>query len=132
MLDEDDIITHAALRLDGYACLERTGFDTDAAGRRCLAARECDLATLEAMMVLFTLQRWLFKWGGEMLQRTHPDWWLCRECFLRTAREPTPPEHADARYIEPWNERFVPRLDEAIGIVASAHEATAYLWPPER
>lgn len=130
MLDHDEVIIHAALRLDSYACIGHTGFDTDDAMRRCEEARACDLPTLQSMMMLFKLQRWLFGWGGTTLERTSPRWWLCRECFLRTARHATPAEFADPRFHEAWVERFVPSLDEAIGVVASIHAATMYDWPP--
>ncbi len=64
--DEHDILTHCALRFDGYAYLEQSGFDHQQALEDFFQTGEWNLSPLEAMTTLFTLQR-----QGGMLMALH-------------------------------------------------------------
>ena len=125
-LDEDRILTFAALRFDGYAYADATGFDWMEWTTEHFAAEGDQLEPLEVLALFFASQRYLCKWGGEMLPKTHRDWWMYRELFLRAVETPVPLEYRGDTWWLEWKLRYEPRRDECIEVVAEAHMSTAY------
>ncbi|MFW5683037.1 MAG: hypothetical protein ACOC1G_08545 [Phycisphaeraceae bacterium] len=133
---EDAIITAYALRFDGYAYQEETGFDGvyDRDGRK-LSRNFFDHGTLpdnhlERLAFFFKMQRFLCKWGGEMLPQQGGYWRLYRTLFLDLADADIPPRfRLEDRYAK-WEEDFMPHHDASVALVRRIHETTAYAEDP--
>lgn len=124
--DEDAILSAAALRFDGYAYADTTGFDWQGWTPERYAAQGDQLKPLEVLALFFSMQRFLCKWGGEMLPRTHGRWWMYRELFFRVVEIPVPSAYREHSWWVDWKLEYAPRLDECIEVVARAHRTTAY------
>lgn len=74
------------------------------------------------------LQRWLFKWGGEVLPETSADWWLFRSLFLCTALADLPQQLRASERYEEWERTFVPHRSSHLALVAAIHGDTHYEW----
>ena len=125
-LEECQILVYAALRFDGYAFAEATGFDWNEWGPQRYAAEGNQLAPLEVLALFFASQRFLSKWGGETLPDTHPYWWKYRELFLRAVDTQVPIEYRHGEWWLEWKLRYEPRCDECVEIVAATHRRTTY------
>lgn len=130
-LSEDYILTHSALRINGYRYRDETDLDTD--GILDVFYRTGSFGTAtppDKLACFFLLQRFLCKWGGERLSKNSPEWKAYRQLFLDTARVEVPCEF---RPREPcatrWEHRIHPRLDDCIAIVAAEHKKTEYAEP---
>ena len=129
---ENEILTACALRFDGYAYVEATGFRHQAAIRRMIEIRTCWRSTERMMCMFFMLQRYLCKWGGETLPETSPEWWAYRELFLKVAHESVPATYRHEPFATEWDERYAPNLRDAIELIQASHERTQYDWYPSR
>lgn len=123
----DDILITAALRVDGYKLQSRHPFDHIAAQETYKESRSwAHLDPYQQLATFFFLQRYLYKWGGEMLSQRSLVWRGFIELFLLTCRLPTPEEYRDQAIDEEWTTKYLPRLDECISLVNEVYQATEY------
>ncbi len=128
---EHEILTCAALRIDGYKILNETKITPERV-RQLIDAygtpdAEVEATPLEKQCAFFHLQRYLCKWGGEQLPFHHSNWCAYRRLFLETVAHAVPPEFADPTYL--WDEKYGPHLDYCMQTVRKIHEETVYLTP---
>lgn len=124
-LDERDILTHCALRFDGCAYLEQTGFDHQQALEEFLRTGEWRFSPSEAMATLFALQRFLCKGGGVYYGEASRHWKAYRELFLRVAGEDVPDNYRGP-FFDQWETEYAPDLAQVIALVQQVHENTDY------
>ena len=73
------------------------------------------------------MQRYLYKWGGDMLPKTSPEWKVFRSLYLATTNIEVPDRYiSDYDWVERWKYRIKPRLEFYTAIVSKAHEETDY------
>lgn len=131
MSNVEDAMTTCALRFDGYTFMEETGFDHRAALDTFYQTGEWNHLTLpQQMSAYFLLQRYLNKWGGEMLPHESKERGAYHSLFLVVCRE-APPEQSKTDfdtqpYLSEWERRFVPQLDAIEAAIRREHEATVY------
>ncbi len=125
-LVERQMLTCAALRFDGHAYVDATGFDWNEWEPERYAAEGDQLDAPEILSLFFASQRFLCKWGGEMLPDTHPHWWMYRELFLQAVDIQVPREYRHEDYWLEWKLRYEPRRDECVEVVATIHRRTEY------
>jgi len=130
---EKEVLSCAALRFDGYKYEQETGFDWDKACEVFFQTGELPKSKMEQMALFYMLQRFLFKWGGEMLSHEDPHWKLFRTLFLSVCTAYAPPYYrvtfTDA--YDRWPRDFFPRLKEYKAIVDLIHRNTHYHAPDE-
>ncbi len=102
--DDDDAFIFAALRFDGYAFRDATGFDDHAAFERARDEGPDGLTLEQRFALLFLLQRYLYKWGGERLSRSGPEWRLFRRLFVELAPQDAPERYRVDDYDRRWRE----------------------------
>lgn len=61
----------------------------------------------------FSLQRYLFKWGGEYLGHDSPEWLAFWHLFLALYRQQTPARWCHEEYETAWQERYRLRIEDA-------------------
>ena len=122
---EHDILTAGALRFDGYRYEEAVGFDHNAAAESFYRRGTLPDDSLERMCMLFMLQRYLCKWGGEYEPHHGRAWRLYRTLFLSVGDLPVPPPHScDVdRSRPPWRDGV---NTESIACVRRIHTAIIY------
>jgi hypothetical protein len=127
---ERDVLARWALRFDGWAFRRHWGDDL------CLAAISDWVHFLrppngpdEQACVLFMLQRWLMKWGGEMLPSHHVEWRAFRLMFLMCASAGVPVVWRHPEWYAAWRSFAKGRESELIAVVARAHANTDYRVP---
>lgn len=130
---ERNVLTACALRFDGYDYI-----DTAQRGDSRLVKEQLDRHLIPEDLSLrlatfFHLQRYLMKWGGEMLPLHGPEWRHFRELFLSVVNEPVPPQYQYAEYYEDWLTNYEPFRAQCIEVVRAIHESTSYddNAPPE-
>lgn len=125
--DIDDILISAALRFDGYKYAERRRFNHIAAQKTYEKSRDWShLGRYQRMAVFFTLQRYLYKWGGDMLSRRSLTWRGFLELFLSTYRYDVPAAYRLPEYYERWATCYVPRLGGCLAAVEKVYYTTQY------
>lgn len=124
--NEDDILITCALRFDGYRYAQEQGFDSAEAYKRLLTSGPSSFTLPEQMTLFFSLQRFLFKWGGEGLRRTAPEWRIFRELFLGLADKQVPEPYRIKDYLHQWESGFAPRIGQCIELIRTIHEQTSY------
>ena len=122
---EQDILTAGALRFDGYRYEEAVGFDHNAAAESFYRRGTLLDDPVERMCMLFMLQRYLCKWGGEYEPHHGRAWRLYRTLFLSVAEEPVPAAYQDAERYRHWQQQYGSDAD-AIACVRRVHQAIRY------
>jgi hypothetical protein len=120
-----------ALRFDGWKYCEANRIDHVPLVDRAVDHDNLPTNPGELMVVLFMLQRGLFKWGLEREPRSGSCWKAFREAFVRACRLPVPEEFRIEEYYSRWEREYVPIADACIAKIAAIHAATTY-EPPER
>lgn len=123
---EMEILTAWALRFDGYAYEAETGF--------ILADGSTDYADhgrlpddpLRRLAILFALQRWLGKWGGEYEPLHGRTWRRFRELFLVTTDVEVPERYRMSKWYEPWEREWLPRAATDVAFIARIHAGMTY------
>ncbi len=99
-------MTTCALRFDGYRWLEATRGRgaNDFTPWSVPVTRTLRLhpTTEENFAAFFALQRWLFKWGGEMQAESAAGHTAFRFLFLHVHHLPTPPDFVNPEYDRQW------------------------------
>lgn len=108
---QHDLLCEVALRFDGYRFAESTRCDAIELGRAMVAGTLMGTDD-EAMCVLFHLQRYVCKWGGEQEPLDGEVWRTIRALVIRLALLPVP----DFWRMQPpaWPERSPDELVTAI------------------
>jgi ADP-ribose pyrophosphatase YjhB (NUDIX family) len=125
---ERDILTTAALRFDGYKYHEKTGFDHGLCINNCLLTQSLPDSHTDRLCIFFMLQRFLMKWGGDMLPVTDPNWRLFRTLFLDLCNSYIPFDYRFIKtgsYID-WEMKYSARAQECKAIVQLIHQNTEY------
>jgi hypothetical protein len=81
---------------------------------------------LGRLAVLFAMQRWLGKFGGEYQPLHGRAWRRFRELFLRTHDVRVPEGYRMAGRYDDWLRDRLPRKVEDVELVERIHAATAY------
>jgi hypothetical protein len=124
---EDDILIAFALRMNGYKYADSKNLEISHFYEKLEKQGMEDLTTIEKMVALFAMQRYLYKWGGEYQVRQSRIWQQFRELFLNVADCEVPEPYRDDQLYARWRDEFVPRLQECIRMVREIHETTEYL-----
>jgi hypothetical protein len=127
-LGERDLLTHGALRIDGYKYAEETGFDPkntlDAYYETCSFAPQ---DRLHLLCCLFHLQRFLCKCGGEQLESNSREWKAYRELFLLTSNVDVPEAYRQKRLeTKIWDEIIKPNINLCVNYIQRIHVNTKY------
>lgn len=124
--DVDHTMILCAMRFDGYRWLETTqgrGANDFTPWTEPVARTMClHLTDTENFAAYFALQRWLFKWGGEMQAPSAADHTAFRFLFLHLHHLPTPPEFLNPEYGRQWT-----NLDRQIIVAHAARVRHALL-----
>lgn len=112
---EDAILCACALRFDGYKHQQVTG--------RKIEQMEIPQDTADQMQMFFMLQRYLYKWGGEMEPHDGETFQTFRKLFLLLSREPVPVEYQMGEYYQAWIENFEPFLAQVEKVVEDRYLA---------
>jgi hypothetical protein len=123
---EEHILTHCALRFDGYAYREATGFHENEALEDFLSTGQWNITTEEQLTAFFLLQRFLMKWGGEYLSERGKEWRAFRSLFLLTCEYEIPPKYRFNGEYEVWEKKYRPRHAECVQTIRHIHETTDY------
>jgi hypothetical protein len=124
--DEDAILIAWALRFDGYKYVERElGGDDSVFTQYEEEERVPDEAGLQ-LALFFRMQRYLYKWGGEMLPRHSKEWRFFRTLFFAVADKPTPPAFRADQYYTKWLHNYDPYREQCMATVRAVHAATEY------
>ena len=122
-LREEDVLTACALRFDGNRYLgNRTNEFNDKYLVPCIIPEE----PLDQMALMFLLQRWLLKWGGENEPKNGRYWFTFRDLFLRISRYPVPEEYQFEDFYFSWVSNYIPFLIEAENLVTDIHKNLNY------
>ena len=124
--DEDETLVACALRFDGYRYLDDHPFDHSQALDDFYRTGEWRLSQLEQLAVFFMLQRFLYKWGGEMLARTSAVWRAFRSLFLLVYKYEIPERFRHHDYFDAWVQDYVPTLVERAALIRRIHEDSNY------
>ena len=113
--DEDRFLTPCALRFDFDKYLEKSSArnswnyeDFVLFSRKILATREFFAEQLDNFAAFCSLQRYLYKWGGERLTVYSEEHTTFRLLFLHLYREDVPPELRYQSYHQTWQEKYAP------------------------
>lgn len=123
---EMEILTAWALRFDGYAYEAATGFILAEGSTAWADDGRLPDDPLQRLAILFALQRWLGKWGGEYEPLHGGTWRRFRELFLVTTDVEVPFKYRMSKWYAPWEREWRPHAAEHIELVARIHAATAY------
>ncbi|MCC6355232.1 MAG: hypothetical protein IT577_15175 [Verrucomicrobiae bacterium] len=95
-----------ALRFDGYRWLEATQgrdpHDFRPWTVPLVQSLRLHPTDAESFATYFALQRWLFKWGGEMQSQSAAGHTAFRFLFLHLHHLPTPPDFVNPEYERQW------------------------------
>lgn len=125
-LKEEKILSSCALRFDGYKFLKENSFDPQKALDDFLSTGEWAISPLEQLACFFFLQRYLSKWGGEMLPKSSKYWQAYRSLFLVVNAYDIPAVYRLDNYFEEWRSQFEPRLAECVDLIEKVHSSTPY------
>ena len=127
-LDEDPILIACALRFDGWRYIERMGFDHVGACEAFITTGVIPALVGERMAVFFGLQRYLYKWGGEMEPRNGRYWRAFRAFFLLTCADPVPDGYAFPPLTDQWdwNRTYAGAVIKVASWIQHIHDGTAY------
>lgn len=111
---ENELLIACALRFDGYRYAEETGLNgPDGDGRGLAALADPVVKTLELypepldnLAAFFTLQRFLYKWGGERLTAFSREHLAFRLLFLDVYRQDIPERFRFEPYYSDWERDF--------------------------
>lgn len=129
---EMEIMTDYALRFDGYGYVDATGFDyiKDEQGREYedafAATGEFPEDPEQRMCILFMLQRFLGKWGGERSPHDAKYWRMFRHLFLQTAHLDVRPEYRHEGYYRSWAARDEDERNRDVQTIRQIHDTTRY------
>ena len=123
--DEDPILIPCALRFDGWSYIEGMGFDHVAAAEAFITTGVIPTLVEERMAVFFGLQRYLYKWGGEMEPRNGRYWRAFRAFFLITCAEPVPDGYAYEPFNGPWEREYGGAVIKVASWIQQIHDTTA-------
>ncbi len=126
---EDYILTHSALRINGYKYRDATDLDMKTIFdefRR--SGTFGDATPLDKLAYFCLLQRFLYKWGGERLERDSVEWKMFRTLFLQTVDVEVPEAFfPGSLWTDKWEYRIKPRIKICIEIIENAHKNTRYV-----
>ncbi|NBP78589.1 MAG: hypothetical protein EBU62_14000 [Proteobacteria bacterium] len=127
-LDEDPILIACALRFDGWKYIERMGFDHVGACEAFITSGVIPALVGERMAVFFGLQRYLYKWGGEMEPRNGRYWRAFRAFFLLTCADPVPDGYAFPPLTDrwDWNRTYAGAAFKVASWIQHIHDGTEY------
>jgi hypothetical protein len=134
-LKEDAILAAAALRVDGYKMLEETGIPKERIRELTVKYQagdsSFDATDEEKLATFFYLQRYLCKWGGELISCDRPEWRAYRQLFLECVELRIP--EAFKRNFGWWeDEGYADRVRECVQTVQQIHLTIQYQeWPEE-
>ena len=116
----------AALRFDGYQYAQEKypqerDFPTDQLEQHLIPEE-----LLDQLLFFFFRQRFLHKWGGEMLPRSAPHWRHFRDLFLLTCQASIPEAYQHPSYHQQWEQEFKPDLEKHIETIRNIHKKTNY------
>jgi hypothetical protein len=120
----DDILITCALRFHGYAYLDDHPFDHQRALQQYIEDGILPAAIEQQMAMFFLLQRFLYKWGGEMLPRTDLYWERFRALFDLVSQHDVPERYRESHHAETWSQEYAPRLEECRAVVRAMTEQT--------
>lgn len=123
---EKNILACAALRFDGYAYMDRTAFDSQAALKAYVDEGVLPPSPLDQLCLCFLLQRSLMKWSNGKTARNGKYWKAFRELFLQTYAFCIPPEYRYEECMQRWKSEFLPKLNECVALVQVIHSTTNY------
>lgn len=126
---EDESLTACALRFDGHAFIDRTGFAAQAAIDRFTTSGASPDDRGQLLAMLFILQRSLLKWTGPYWPRTGPEWWAIRTLFLRLWETGVPSEYLLKTDAWAWDALPADERAARVRAVAALHAATVYERP---
>lgn len=121
-----EALTAYALRFDGYRYSEDHGFDHRTASETFFADGALPDDTSELMCMLFMLQRFLCKWGGEYEPQHGKYWRLYRTLFLQVADEKVPRKYRQPECYARWVEEYKPNHTQHVAAVRRVHENIVY------
>lgn len=125
-LQEEEILTACALRFDGYAYVEATGFDYDRAIDNYFRSGVWDLEPLEQLATFFMLQRGLCKWNLVYEPQDGKYWRAFRELFLKAYRHEIPERYRQQPYYDEWAVKSKAEVRRCVALVRGVNEGTAY------
>ena len=123
---EMEILTAWALRFDGYAYEAATGFVLADGSTAWADHGRLPDDPLARLAILFALQRWLGKWGGEYEPLHGRTWRRFRELFLLTHAVRVPREYRFGHWYEDWKRERLPRAAEDVSLAERIHAETKY------
>lgn len=130
MVSEDDILIAYALRFDGHVHLRDHPFDHHQAYGEYFETDDWKhTSPMEKLTVFFLLQRFLYKWGGEMLPKTSLEWKAFRSLFLQTYQYEIPKEYRHWEFYADWEKEFASNQALHAEIVREIHRTTEYEGP---
>ena len=132
--NESDILIAYALRFDGYAHEFSGDSQQDVLRHELSLAVEDGIYPEDPIIqlrCLFSLQRYLCKWGGETLPECSAEWRAYRMLFLMTALAAVPEDYRHPERYGTWVLEYEPDRHKHIAIVAGVHHRTRYLHPSE-
>ncbi len=132
IMDEDDVLISWGMRFDGYLYQRDTGFDPDRFNEKFFEEDSLDWAEpLDCLAAFFCLQRYLYKFGGERLEKTSPEWRMFRKLFLDTARIDVPERYRGSElwygeWYERWLAQSAPQLEQHVSLIERIDRETIY------
>ncbi|MEO5721657.1 MAG: hypothetical protein ABIR71_09330 [Chthoniobacterales bacterium] len=120
------------MRFDGYLHVEDTGFEPNAFQQKFFETGSLGWANpLDALAAFHFLQRFLYKFGGESLEKDAPEWGFFRKLFLYTARFEVPIRYRGSDLWYPsWYDRWLaqcaPHIEDHISIIEAIDCGTKY------
>ncbi len=123
--DVADTIMVCALRFDGYKWLEAklgrgAAHDFTPWTQPVIETLEVHSTLEENFVAFFALQRWLHKWGGEMLPESAPDHTAYRFLFLHLHAVETPERFIHDEYQARWLQTNPKRVAHHASLVRRA------------
>jgi hypothetical protein len=127
-INEDDVLIAFALRFDGYKYQQESGFEFRVPSPSESLAALDGLSPIERMTMLFLMQRYLYKWGGEYLPKNGRAWQVFRQLFLMTCRDEVPEAYRPRGTpgYDDWAETWGGAIVKAEAAVRRVHESTKY------
>lgn len=125
---EKSILACAALRFDGYAYMDKTGYDSQAALQAFIDEGRLPNSPVDQLCLFFSLQRALMKKTNKngKNERASKQWKAFRELFLQTYGYSIPPEYHYQEYVQRWKSEYLPKINECVALVQIIHSTTAY------
>jgi hypothetical protein len=131
-MEEDDVLICWAMRFDGYLYQEDTGFEPDVFSKRFFRTNSLEWAEpLDCLAAFFFLQRFLYKFGGEHLEKGSAECRLFRKLFLHTAKFDIPERYRGSNLWYPqwyrqWLAEGLPCAEAHLSLIEAIDRDTAY------